>query len=490
MTTDKKVDNLKRECRFATYVPPPEHGEPDIHVIKEIIHHPDGRVEPSIKIIENFKRPYYVTKKALRNHNDHKEWEKLENVDKYASTQTDLVKNASRSLGMPWFKGDLRKLSKSPYLYGTDITSTAIIKQMYLDKFDIRTPYSLAVMDTETDVVNGTGEIILISLTYRKHIYCVAIGDYFKGLANPLDQCHKVIDKYLSRILREREATVVLVHEKTPVDGIKYCADKAHELMPDFLAFWNIDFDMTKILQACEKEGVDPKDIFSDPRVPAPYKSFKYKRGPNKQVTASGKVKPIKPAAQWHTVTCPASFYFIDAMCVYKHVRTGLPEEQSYALQAILTKEIGEGKLSFQEADHVEGLKWHQLMQADYKYEYSAYNIMDSVRVEQLDEKTKDASITFPMFSGCSDFSRFNSQPRRTVDKLHHHLLKEGYVIGVSSSEMATEMDDETLGLEDWITTLPAHTVCDNGLKCIEEFPDLVTNIRRDVADQPYSRSA
>lgn len=36
---------------------------------------------------------------------------------------------------------------------------------------------------------------------------------------------------------------------------------------------------------------------------------------------------------------------------------------------------------------------------------------------------------------------------------------------------------------------LPAHLVADNGLKCIEEYPDLTTNIRRDVGDLDVAAS-
>jgi hypothetical protein len=31
---------------------------------------------------------------------------------------------------------------------------------------------------------------------------------------------------------------------------------------------------------------------------------------------------------------------------------------------------------------------------------------------------------------------------------------------------------------------LPAHLVADNGLKCIEEYPNLSSNLRRDVGDE------
>jgi len=58
-----------------------------------------------------------------------------------------------------------------------------------------------------------------------------------------------------------------------------------------------------------------------------------------KKVTASGQVKPINPALQWHTLILTASFYVIDAMCVYRQLRMAAQEEPSN-LNYILQKEL------------------------------------------------------------------------------------------------------------------------------------------------------
>jgi hypothetical protein len=54
---------------------------------------------------------------------------------------------------------------------------------------------------------------------------------------------------------------------------------------------------------------------------------------------------------------------------------------------------------------------------------------------------------------------------------------------------MQSDLDQLTLGLENWIVTLPAHLVADNGLQLIEEYPTLRTNIRVHVADLDVSAS-
>lgn len=494
--------SAKYECRFATYVDPPEDGMPDLHVVK-LTKHENGVRTPEIKLIYDYNRPFWTVRKGQQNYKQHREWIEIDKTIEGKSTQSKLVQNAARALGMPWFKGNLKKLSESPYLFGSDILSTAVIKKEYLDKYpEFQTSYTVAVADTETDVVNGTGEIIMMSITSKTKVFTAITRDYVGTFPNFKESFAEKMHLYLGEVIKDRKIEFELVIVDSAFDVVKACLNVAHELKPDLLAFWNIDFDIKKIMSACEKAGVDPKDIFSDPIVPPNYRFFKYKQGPKQKVTASGLVTPIKPAAQWHTVYSTSSFYMVDAMCIYKHVRVGKQEEQSYALDAILNKNLGIRKLKFKEADHLTRLKWHQFMQMNHKVEYAVYNVFDCISVEILDEKTTDMSLTFPLFSGFSDFENFKSQPRRAVDKLHYFALDNKRVISATEPsnknkpEEVPDDDDEaiaekldTLSLNGWIITLPAHLVADNGLRCIEEDPNMVTNIRAFVGDLDVSAS-
>ena len=71
----------------------------DCVTVKEYIHLKDGRKIPNVRTIVDFKRPFWVTAKAMRNHKDHLEWEKLENLVKYETTQVDLLENVARATG-------------------------------------------------------------------------------------------------------------------------------------------------------------------------------------------------------------------------------------------------------------------------------------------------------------------------------------------------------------------------------------------------------
>jgi hypothetical protein len=507
MSEVKKEEAVKPvgyECRFAVYCPPPNGSDDDFHLIKEIAHFPDGTKKAQTRLVKNYKRPFWVTKKGCQNHEQKKEWEELAKLDKFETTQYKLNDAIKKAVGMPWFQGDPRQLSRNPYLYGSDILSTAVIKKTYQQKWpNLMSQYSVACFDTEKDVVYGTDEINMATISFGKKVFTAVQKSFVEGLSDVQNRAQAAFQKYLSAIdMKDKKGEPIvvdviakrgleweLVIVETEIDVIVECMKKAHEWKPDFVAIWNIDFDMGMMIKACEKANYDPAHIFSDPSVPPAYRHFKYKQGPKQKKTASGKITPIKPADQWHTVYCPSSFYFIDAMCVYRKIRIAKGEEPSYALDAILDKILGARKLKFKEAEQYTKLEWHQFMQQNYKLEYIIYNVFDCVSMELLDETTLDLAVALPGGSGCSDFGNFKSQPRRTVDDLHYFALEHGLVIGSTSDEMQSELDQLTLGLENWIVTLPAHLVADNGLQLIEEYPTLRTNIRVHVADLDVSAS-
>jgi hypothetical protein len=477
------------ECRFAVYCPPPQGESDDYHLVKEVAHYPDGSTTPHIRMIRNFRFPFWVTKRAFRKHKEKKEWELVERLDRFESTRSNQSTAIARALGMPGVR-DPHILKRSPFLYGADLLSTSVIRKTYMERFPaVNTPYGVAAFDVETDAINGTGEIVIATLSYGRRVV-TAVLKSFVGTGTAIEDVdpdlRRKLVRYTGDVCIQRAIRWDIVLVERPVDIILTCFRRAHEWKPDFVAIWNINFDMPKMLECLSRAGIDPKDVFSDPAVPEAWRHFRYKVGSNRKVTASGKVSPIPPHAQWHTVFCPSSFYFIDAMCVYWHLRSQKGKDPSYSLDAILRKTFGERirKLRFEEASHLTGISWHQFMQRQHPLEYVIYNVFDCISMELLDEETRDLQLTLPGFAGWSDFSLFNSQPRRLVDRLHYFCLEEkGRVIGTTSDSMRTELDAHVVNASGWIVTLPAHLVADNGLCLIEEAPRLRTSIRAHAAD-------
>lgn len=486
-TKYSKEDILGYECRFAVYCPSKWNGD-DMHFIKEVVHLKDGRTLPNTRKIYNYKRPFWVAKPAYRNYTQHREWEDLDKLTRYESTQSKLSQSIARALGMPGFNGDPRTLFDSPYLYGADILSTALIKKRYMTQFpNLITPYTRAAFDTEKDMVKGHGKINMATLSFGDRVYTAIDKDFFEGYTGVIERLHKKLNEHLGSYVKKRNITweVELVEDDAQV--VLNCLKKIHEWKPDWTAIWNMNFDIPLMEKTLIDKGINPAHVYSDPSVEDEYKFYRYKQGPNKKKTESGKVMSLKPAEQWHTLYTPASTYFIDAMCVYQRLRIQDGAERSYSLDNILNKVLGIRKLNFKEADHLEKADWHIFMQSKYPLEYVVYNVFDCISMEELDDETADLSYSVPIFSDSSDFANFKSQPRRYADKMHFECLNANRVYGVTSNKLKSDLDALTIPLSDIIITLPAELRTRQGLKVIAENPMMSTNIYPYVADLDVS---
>lgn len=473
------------ECKHALYSAEntPKNVTPnhDIILIKEYVHYEDGSKEPNIRIVKDFKRPFWITKVAYRDHKEKKEWEDKDKLNYYETNQAQLPEAIKKALGLYTPRRGLRYLAQNPYLYGADITPTAIIKRHYMDKYpECISENEVAIIDIETDVIHGTDDPILISVTSKSRAICAVVDWFVKGIDNPEQAIKEHFEKRLPNIVKERGIDLEVYVGKTPLDLVEKTIGKCHEWKPDFLAAWNMNFDIPRILETIEKAGADASRIFSDPKVPKPFRRCYYKEGASKKVKADGKEEPLHWTDRWHTLRTPASFYVVDQACVFRRMRIASGKEPSYKLDSILNKYLGVGKLKNDKADEYKGLDWHVYMQKHEPLEYAAYNLFDCISCELLDESPNvgDLRLSISMQTGHSDYENFSSQPRRTVDDIHFLCLSLGKVIGTTSDEMKTEWDNKVVSRDDWIVTLPAYMVVDNGLRCIEESSNIQTMIR------------
>lgn len=486
--TQISPDQIKGyECRFATFCDANQQGD-DLHVVKEYIHLKNGERIPHVRLVKNYQRDFWVTKQGAQDHQDKKERERLDRLTKYTSTQSRLADAVSRALhGRPAGRASLRQLAASPYLYGCDISSTALLKKQYETKYpDCISPQaSVAVLDIETDVVSGHGNIILVTLSFKDRVITAVNSQFLSRNRDPVKNITSLFNKHLGEVAKRRNIHLEIVVCDTPGECCATVMKRAHEWRPDFITVWNIDFDLPKIAKALEKEGYDLGDVFSDPSVPPDFRFYKYRQGRKQKVTQDGSVMSIHPADRWHVVTCPASFSFVCAMSLAKKLRAAKGNEPSYSLDHFLTKFLGKtrGKLSLPEADHLERLKWHKYMQSHQPFFYAVYNIYDCVGVEELDEVTGDIAFAYPVNCGNSDFSNFTSNPRRIMDDLHYDCLADGYVVGTTSQNMSDDNDEHVVGVDDWVICLSADNMDNNGLCIIEGMETTRSMLRIHNAD-------
>lgn len=478
-------DDIKGfECVFSTYAANKD-LKTDALIIKENVHLKDGTVIPRIRIRRDQKWPFWVTRKGFRNHNDIKEAEEINRLQMFMSTRLELPKNISNALGTYSHQNSLRDLSSSPYLYGTDILPTSLIKHKYETTYpDCKTmSFNVAALDTETDVVYGTQEIIIANISYKKKAYTTVTEKFIESTPNFIESCFALAKKYIPNDMEGLEWVIDIV--KSPGEAVAKVIQKTHEWKPDYVSIWNMNFDIPVMVKALENEGYNLADVFSDPAVPPEYRFFEYKEGPSVKVTQSGKSISIHPADRWHVCTCPASFYFVDSMCLYKRIRVAAGNEASYSLNDILLRNKLDPKLKIPELAELEkdGDMWHYQFQKNHKALYTVYNLVDDLRLLQLDNKTGDIARAFPVLAGYSDYSNYHKQPRKIADDLHFFYLERNRVIGSTPPNIGDDpLNKHVIGINDWIVTLPSYMI-ENGMYPIVDAPHLQSKIYRYLAD-------
>lgn len=479
----KKI--VARECRFAVYVPPPSFSDPDLHVVKEVLHLEDNTKVPNLRHIWNYQRPFWFVKKGQQTFKQYMDYIEEDRCSKFFSNQTQLAAKISKMSGKGKFGVGLRDACETPYVFGADIKSTSCIKKDYKLAYpDLNTEFSVAVFDIETDMVHGTEESIMATISYKENCLVVVKKSFVDGILDIENKLRVLLKKYLGDIIEKRNVNVEFMFVDTAIETFAKCFERAHKLQPDFVSIWNQKFDIGKFITACEMAGVDPAQIMSDPSVPDEYKFFRFKIGPNQKKTAKGLIMPMAPSQQWHTAFFPASFYIMDSMCAYRQTRNGKQQETSYALDNILKRNDLGGKLKFAEADEYTGAAWHEFMQRNYPLEYIIYNIYDCIGVEMLDEKVKDLAVVIQQFADTSDFEDFKSQPRRKCDELHWFFQENGFVIGCTNNNLSGPLDKEILGRNDWIITLANSMIERSGLRIILENPEIATSCFAHIGDQ------
>lgn len=484
---------IQSSCMFTLYERSSENKNDDLVIVKERLRDPEtGREKPSIKLVRNFKRKFWVTKKGLQTHAQKREWEYKSNLDEYECTMAELPFRVAKALGRGGGYARLSDLCASPYVYGTDITSAVLYKHQADLKANAengtwKPNASMAVMDFETDVCNGTEHIISGAVSFKNRALIAVTEDFVKGEVDVEKRCIEMAHKLLAKDMEDRKVQLKVVVCKTDMDVVARLMGAVHAMKPDFLVFWNMGFDMKKILECCERNNVDPANIFCDPCIPPEFRRFNFRESKSNKVTASGKKMNYSTADLWHVVECPASFYVIDAMVVFKMLRVVEGMRRSYALDPILEEELGIRKLEYDapEAAGSHNLSWHRAMQRFHKLAYLVYNLFDCISVELLDDKNGDLAKKIALYADGSEFSTLKSNPKRLANALHFYLQEQDKVICSTSSDMTEELDKFVIGKRDWIVTLANELTHKHGAKVFkpEEAGDLLSRISTHVFD-------
>lgn len=475
-----QVKILSRECKHVSYSVDRTFEEPsDMLSIKEYLTLDSGIRVPNMTFRKDYERPYWVTKKHLRDHPDKLEFEDLQNVDMFRSTQIKLRQDICSKLGWGNPQNQLRMLARSPYLYGLDVGPEVFVKQAYMDKWPGSfVPNHVTVIDAETDMTESgykkpilwsrvTDDEIVLYVSkawagdvsgyedYVREEFYYVLDSWLEHIRNKLR--NKRSGEYPEFIDRPLKMPLRIVTLEDHYGITKGMMDDVHNEHTDIVTGWNFFYDAQCIADSAMAAGVDPVELFADPNCHPSYKSMLLKEGAKYRISASGVKTNLAPQEQWNTMLATATFKMTCAMQTHWQLRKAKGKESGgYGLDAIGQRHLGVGKVNFKEDDidvPVNTAHWHFEMQRNNKVRYGVYAIFDSILVKIKDWKDQDMESQISALSGACDYSRFNSQPTVNVaDMLFSGIQNQKKVICSTSDQMEDDNDKKTLGLHDWIS--------------------------------------
>ena len=163
----------------------------DLLVVKGNNWYDDGSTEPTLQFVENYKRPFYVTKPALRVHRDKREWEHKSNLIRYTCAQHELSYRIAQALGKRGGDLSYRALADSPYLYGSDVTTPTLIKYAYAKKYpECKSPRrTIATLDIEATPDNRR-EVLMVTVFYQDISYLWINEKWASNVPNYMAKVH------------------------------------------------------------------------------------------------------------------------------------------------------------------------------------------------------------------------------------------------------------------------------------------------------------
>lgn len=481
----------------------------DLLLIKEEVFYEDGTSTANVRMIENFNRPFWVTKKASRNHKSKKEWEELDKVQTFYSTQTMLNENVCRALGKPIGQGSLRITNRNPYVYGTDMTAAVWARLNYSVKYPEQhgSPNSVCFYDIETDVLGDFvlndrdkemyGDAIIgITCSYisnnEKKSWTGTLRRFVEKKSHqPEKEYWKIFDETFSYIradpsLNKRNLGVKCEFEmfETERELLIRAFEKLHTWQPDIASSWNISFDVPRTIERAKANRISPADLFSDPRIPDKYKQCEFIEDPGSKTSESNRTINKLFYQCWHMVRAPASFRWVDACAVYWYIRKHNGNLKSAALDYVLHDEIGRGKFEIEEAAQYVKLEKHIFMQRHYPIHYMVYNSFDCLGLLEMENKKHDISVALAGAMGVSELEQVPSNPKKLMNNFMKFLYFERKkVLGCTSDQMVDELDQYIVPQSGWISTLPTNSLEYTGICCIDELPGLPTKVYVFCAD-------
>ena len=342
-----------------------------------------GKIEADF--ISKPKIDGYIVKEEFQNYRYNKQFEYLDRCDKYELSYKNLPFEIAKLVGGRWqeylmkLKDQrefyaMKEIHKQEYVFGTDMDITNLYRAYWNIEYGTDNIGNLTkgFLDIEVDGINVVGfpqpgecpinaitlidsdKMISHTFLLRNHkipaidTFEDEIDEFRKELANDFDNIYGKIE-YKFYMYNEEDEIRLIIDLFKVINTIKL----------NFIAIWNMDFDIPFIIARIKELGFEPDEVMTHPDFP--YKNVYYRKDKNN----------FKVENKSDVLDISSYTYFMCQMINYAALRKGGSELRSNKLGYTAQKEMGEDKLDYSEVANIKTLPY-----VNYKM-FVKYNISD-----------------------------------------------------------------------------------------------------------------
>lgn len=337
----------------------------------------------------------------------------------------DMVKDYYDTIKVSPYKAK-RKYHYLPYIFNSDMDIEDFWKGKFLDNFDSKADkLTKAYYDIEVDSVDYIGfpdENIapceVNAITYVNAEFMTCHTYLLRNRNNPQIEVEErrvnELIQYMKDTLRDDFKYHIYFYDYE-LDLIADFFAQVNKDKPDFCAAWNARFDALTLINRIKQLGGDPAEIICHPDVPQELR-FAY-------FTADD--RNPKPCDKGDSFNCASYTMYIDQLIIFAALRKGQGDEESYSLNHIAKKQLGDEKLDYSDTSTIQTLAYD-----DYR-KFVAYNIKDVFLLYEIEKKNDDFDMLYSLAKITR--TRISKTMRKTVSLKNlaaKFYYDQGYIMG------------------------------------------------------------
>lgn len=439
-----------------------------------------------LKTIDNPTIKGYIVKPEYRNYTHNKAYARREEVDEYDFNYARITTEAAKALNdekvNEFVKSCfdtrtydvLKNVHKHRYLFATDydIEDYTFIQWALNYDNNLKKPIDCLFMDIETDIhkidgfpSGGNCPIDLITMVDPKnmtsHTFMLKMKDnpLIEELLSDIDNFKKELSEAFDETYGKMEYKFYPYEEDEEGTMLADFFKLINYLKRPFVFIWNMSFDIPFIIDRLKVLGLNPPDVMCHP-------DFK-----TKEARFYKDEKHFDRANSGDRFRCSSYSKYLCQLNSYAAIRKGGHAIQSFKLNAIGKREVGDEKLDYHEESDLKNLS-----RKNYRL-YTMYNIKDVLLQFGINSRAHDAEYIY--HAATSTFTRYDKVFKQTVflrNVAYVEYVKRGLIIknntNIDYSKRYDDIESDTEedeGVDGALVTNPLnngyHGVEINGLK-------------------------